>query len=222
MMVVKYQWDIVSKVLNVVWVWYKNCSGFVYLQRYHPERTSSPKSLSLLNIHEDRKFVPIFLYVVGSRWYFHFKHNRTYFSYCVSPGFSSLSTAEGCYAFLHRSAVGWYSACGTSLLLFVINACPQSCSVRLLSTETPEWNCTVFKPRLHDFCFFLFLFLLQSLSAQVWAVSWHYAFVCIICFLSPHFQLTHWDCWLSTGPIFKNRIKLSFHYLVFIICWVWL
>lgn len=28
----------------------------------------------------------------------------------------------------------------------------------------------------------------------------------------PHFHLTHWDCWLATGPIF--RIKLFFHYLV--------
>lgn len=30
----------------------------------------------------------------------------------------------------------------------------------------------------------------------------------------PHFQVTHWDCWLSTGPIFKNRIRQSFRYLV--------
>lgn len=173
-MVVKYQWDIKSKVLGVA------CStriiGVLRIYKIIILRGPAHQNNSFLSWGQDGcSHFPL----CGSIQYFYFKHHWTYLSYHAFLGFSSLSTAEGWYTLLPWSALGSYSASGTSLL--IIYASPWSCGTQV----NVHWdNQSEVILCFNQGCMFHF-FLYLSPSAQVWAVSWHYAFVCISASFPP-------------------------------------
>lgn len=174
MMVVKYQWDIISKVLGVLCG--TNIIVVLCIYKIIILRGSAHQN-NCYSLAEDEKFVPIFLYVVQyniSTWNTIGPISVTMFSFLVHCWgllyFPSMISFRFTFCLWHITAV------------FVINPSAWSCCAQV----TVHWDSqNEIVLCLNQGSVFVPLFLSPSLSAQVWAVSWSDAFVCVSASFPP-------------------------------------